>query len=731
MRSGTTVRILFTLGVGWLFVPDEARAQDPCPSASGVDAEAGWTAYQDGDMSEARLRFSAAMARCDNDHYARTGLGYVALRDGDTSEAQGLLRAVVMAEPNNVDALVGLGLGAWRSGDLQAVRDHFGRVIQLTPDHPTAIEYLDLVTGAEAAATVESDGADRAWADGNTELALERYSTRLDTDATDGVALLRVGLIRAWSEQYDAAMELLNLLIDLEPNNIDARLARARVRAWSGDIPRAQADVREILDVVPDNVDALAAFALFQSWSGQLDEALASYDALLSIAPEYGAGQRQQAQALAWAAEHEQSLASFRALVAENPDDVDARLGLATALSFSGDFDAALDEFDQGIARAPRDMRGLAGKARTLGWAGRLIESERAALRAVNIDTASGEAWGSLGQAYRGQGRDAAAQEALRIAAGFSPTNPEIRDQLRSVDLALAPLARPTVTAESDSDGNRMLTTSLATSWHPAPRLDLRLSGYYKQLEQEFTTNLLERTSYSAMLTGVYQLRPGWTVTTGVGGTTTDGEGDPQFVNFNANISTPDRFPFGLGVTVASSGLDETAALADRGVRSSEAVLSARWFPGPQWRVNGNVSIGEYQGTEANGRRGAYLATSRKLGRLFSLGASFRGFTFEKNLNDGYFDPDFYGIAELTSYWLYRPVPWSFLIELAPGIQQVAQDGDPSSSLRSNARIGYRVGQGRELSLSYGYSSAGLTSFATGDSGYSYNAIILGFNWIF
>ena len=43
-----------------LGLPGEARAQDPCPSASGADAEAGWAAYSANDMGEARARFEHA-----------------------------------------------------------------------------------------------------------------------------------------------------------------------------------------------------------------------------------------------------------------------------------------------------------------------------------------------------------------------------------------------------------------------------------------------------------------------------------------------------------------------------------------------------------------------------------------------------------------------------------------------------------------------------------------------
>ena len=719
------------VGLALFGLPALAAAQDPCPSASGVESEAGWTAYQAGDMEEARARFEAALARCDNDQYARTGLGYVALREGATAEATTIMNTVVLAEPNNVDALVGLGLASWRTADLEGVRSYFERVVQLAPDHPTALEYLERIAGADQATSGPTDPADQAWLAGDTESALRLYTARLDEDPTDGLALLRVGLITAWSERYDAALELLNALIDLEPTNIDGRLARARVYAWSGDIPTAQDEVSQILAVQPDNADALAAVALFQSWSGQLDEALASYDDLLSIAPEHGAGRRQQAMAMAWASQYEQSLDAYESLVSADPNDLDARLGLATALGYSGDYEGAIAQYDEVLLRAPDDMRALTGQAKTFGWAGRLVESERVALRAVEIDDASAEAWAGLGQVYRWQGRVAAAKEALATAAGFAPTNAEIRDQVRSVDLALAPLARPTVTSESDSDGNSMVTTSLTASWHPLPRLDVRADGYHKRLQQDFTAGSLERKSSGVTVSGTYQLWPGWTVTGGLGGNVTDGSADQTYFAYRAGVRTPDRFRFGAALNVSSEGLDETAILADVGVRNTQVLLSGRWFPSAVWRVDGSLGLGSYEGSEKNGRRSAFLGASRKVGRFFSVGGSLRGFSFEQNLDEGYFDPDFYGIAEVTSYWLYRPVPWTFLVELAPGVQQVTSNGDPGTSIRSNARVAYRVGAGREVSLSFGYSSAGLTSFATGSDGYSYTAFILGFNWVF
>lgn len=681
-------------------------------------------------MAVARTLFQRALGTCDNDQYARTGLGYVELRDGFVDQAEAAFARVVDAEPNNIDALVGLGLAAWRTGEVDAVREYFGRVQALEPDNPTAADFLGRLDGTARPPAAPTDPADIAWADGDMDLAFELYSARLDRDATDGMALLRVGQMRSWREQYDAALELLNLLVDLEPTNVDGRLARARVYAWSGDIVRGEEEVLEVLSVFPDNADALAALALFQSWTGRMDEALATYDDLLSIAPEHASGRRQQARARSWTSQTEASVRSYEALLAENPDDIEARLGLAATLGYAGRYDRSLQEYDQVLQRAPQDMRALTGRARTYTWSGRLVDAERAALAAIEVDDASGAAWGALGEVYRAQNRDAAARDAFETATGFDPSNPDLRDQYRAVGLTLSPDVRPTVTVEDDSDGNRMVTTALGGAWRLMPRLELDVRGYYRQLEQDAGAFLLEQRAYGGMVVAEYQAWPGWRLRAGGGASATDGTGSPTFVSFAAGVRTPDRNRLGLSLDVSSQGLDETAALARRGVRASSAVLAMRWFPGASWRVDGSFGIGEYEGDEPNARREWFAGVSRRLGGGVSLGLAHRGFSFEKNLDEGYFDPDFYGIVELTTYWLYRPSSWSFLVEVAPGVQQVTTDGDPDPSLRGNVRLGYLIGDNREISLSSGYSTAGLTSFASGESDYRYFALILGVTWI-
>ena len=114
-----------------------------------------------------------------------------------------------------------------------------------------------------------------------------------------------------------------------------------------------------------------------------------------------------------------------------------------------------------------------------------------------------------------------------------------------------------------------------------------------------------------------------------------------------------------------------------------------------------------------------------------SVGGAFRGYSFEQDLADGYFDPDFFGIWELVTRWRARPSSWILSAEVAPGLQRVTRRGSVEGALRSNLRVARRLGTAREVSLTYGYSSAGLASFATAAPGYRYQALVLGLGWVF
>jgi tetratricopeptide (TPR) repeat protein len=755
-RSSPLILILLI----WPFVARPAAAQQVCPGASGPEAEAGWRAYRGNEIPRARRHFEAAIDRCDDAHYARTGLGYVALREGDASGAISLWTVVVSAEPENIDALVGLGMAAWRLGDLGAVHDHFARVLVLDPKHPTAVDYLDRLAAAEiyaaestgnegrqeASAPEEPDlpagsdptantevplnAADQAWVDGKTDLAFQLYSDRILRDREDEVAAIRLGLMYGWREEYSEALALLTPLVERNPARLDARVARARVWAWSGDLETARGEVLSVLLIDPDDVEANETLLELESWAVVTDEGAPTFAGLLSIAPEESAVALDREPTVG--AGGVASRAAYDALLEIDPNNLVARMGLARVLAFSRSFDAALEEYEEVLRRDSDNVDAVIGMARTYGWAGRLVEGERTAQRAVDLSPTNPDAWTALGQIYRWSGRFTDTRDALARAAELDPTNVEIRDQLRSARLVLAPLVTPSVLTEDDSDGNRMVTTAIIGRWRPLDRTTLQARVYFKDLEQDLgDVGVIDNAARGFIISGVHVLERGYSISSSLGGDKTDGPGDPAFLAFRLGAATPDGRALRLGVNFATQGLTETAALAQREVRSTEVVVSGRWLPISGWRVDGNISLGQYDGTEANARRSGFLGVTKRVGTAISLGASVRGFSFQKNLFDGYFDPDFYGIGELTGAWTHRVSHWTLRLEVAPGVQKVTRAGEASGAMRANARIAYRLGMEREVSLSFARSTAGLTRLSSGNTAYRYTGIVLGLGWSF
>ncbi|MDZ7780498.1 MAG: tetratricopeptide repeat protein [Gemmatimonadota bacterium] len=579
---------------------------------------------------------------------------------------------------------------------------------------------------AAAAPDTLDEAAAEAWVAGDTETAMRLYEALLEENPEHGVALHRTALMHAWEERYEEALTRFDRLLEIAPENLAARVDRARVLAWSGETDDALAALDIVLEEEPGHPGALEARALFEAWAGRYEASLETYDRLLAISPDNTEARRQQATVLGWASKFTASVAVYDSLLAADPADLDARLGRARALAFSDRLEEAVDEYDRVLEREPDHGGALVGRGRTLGWAGALVEGEETLRRAVEEADGAG-AWVALGQNLRWQGRNAAALQALERAVEVDPTHGEAREQLRSLRAAFEPDASPNLSFESDSDGNRMRTAAVATTWHASPRWRLRADLYEKGLRQ----NELERSSMGLTVSASYTLEPGWTLSAGAGGSRTDAPGADSRMSGRLSVSTPGRYPLGLTFRIRTAALDATAALASAGVRMSEGALTGRWRPSSTWRLNGSAGYAVFDGSERNRRVNGALSVSRTLGGGFAVGVASRAFTYDKDLQDGYFDPDFYGIGELTGRWLGRAGDWGLLLEVAPGMQQVTHSGDPAGTVRASTRVSYDIAPGRNVALSGGYSSTGLQSFSTGDSDYRYTALILSAGWRF
>ena len=578
------------------------------------------------------------------------------------------------------------------------------------------------------------DEADRAWQAGDLPAAERLYQARLVANPGDARALHRLALIAAWGERYDEALALFDRLLAADPRNREARVDRARVLAWRGDPAGAARALDPLLAEDPRYLPALEARAQFESWAGAYDDALATYGRIQEISPDDRTIGLSRARVLSWASRFDAAMAAYDSLLRENPRDVEALLGLGTVLAWASRLDAAESVYRRVLALEPENAEALRGLARAAAWSGDVVLAERRWREVIAGDPNDAAAWVGLSQTLRWQGRDAAALDAARRAVRITPTDRDAREALRWARRATAPRTSAAYLTEWDSDGNDIRTVSASGAFRPSPSVELRLDAYRRlaTLDPDPT----EWSSNGAALTLWTQVEPGWALSGTVGTSLYDLDDVDPIPTWRLSLSTPGRYRLTASAGYAHYALDGSAALISHEVYLDELSASASWAPAQGLTVSGGGGTALFTGRESgteNGRTNASLAVARRISGPFTLGLGVRAFGFEKDVNEGYFDPDFYGLVEVTARWLREWRHWSLNAEAAPGVQQVRSDGELNGSLRGSGSVAYVLSPGRRLVLSGIFANSGLSQLSpnAGAADYRYRAVSLSGLWTF
>jgi tetratricopeptide (TPR) repeat protein len=169
-----------------------------------------------------------------------------------------------------------------RADDDARPPDATGQTQAKTPAEPEA------KTPAEAAAelfdrlarTQDSDEA------AGIVSALDRLWLESGSDTSD--LLMSRALQAMEGKSYPLALEVLDAIVDLQPDWAEGWNKRATVRWLAGDSKGSMADIAETLKLEPRHLGALAGLGAILEEAGQREEALRVYQRGLDIAPNYG-----------------------------------------------------------------------------------------------------------------------------------------------------------------------------------------------------------------------------------------------------------------------------------------------------------------------------------------------------------------------------------------------------------------------------------------------------------
>jgi tetratricopeptide (TPR) repeat protein len=190
------------------------------------------------------------------------------------------LKGATEADPNNVEAWQMLAAAQFERGEFEQAGDAFRRLIDQQPENATL------------------------------RLALAEVLANLD-------------------EQYDEAMEQIEMAIELEPNSTQGFLLRARLKASREDVEGALSDLDEALAINSSDVTALLIRAELYLFQDKLKDAREDIDRVLQARPGLVMGIILRSRVAAAEKRYDDAIRDIELLVQNDPQNMDFRLQLA------------------------------------------------------------------------------------------------------------------------------------------------------------------------------------------------------------------------------------------------------------------------------------------------------------------------------------------------------------------------------------------------------------------
>ena len=210
-------------------------------------------------LAEADPRSAEALAR----------IGRILMDLGRDTEAADAFSQALKRDPEYVDALIGLGRVELRRGRAALALEHFDAAVEIDPDQPDG----NVGRGQSLEAL------------GRFPEAMAAYFLALSGDPDDRDALVRLASIQLDRRQPESALARLDQLVELSPEDPEARLLRGRARLALSLTDDALDDLRFASDHLPGRADAAYHLALAYEQADDLDAARDAADDAARLAP--------------------------------------------------------------------------------------------------------------------------------------------------------------------------------------------------------------------------------------------------------------------------------------------------------------------------------------------------------------------------------------------------------------------------------------------------------------
>lgn len=482
---------------------------------------------------------------------------------------------------------------------------------------------------------------------GRWEGALQVEGVRSVADVARAKMLLKAADDRARKGDTEAMLEALKEAERLAPDNAAVQTRVSQSYAMAGRARAAFEARKRAAALEPDKIENFEALYQLANWVGASSEAAAACRRVLELDPDNAKALLTLARATSWMGRLNRSVRIYHRYVTAHPDEAGPLLEWARVESWRGNFTKALRLVARFAAVGGEREVVRRTRARFLASADR----PRTALELLEQEPAA--TWGfeehftrTVALYYARRYRDAVASlEKLR------ELRPDSRDVDGIADFVQAPL-RSRVSASlryyNDSDelehtvaeGTARIEVSPATHVEAGIQANVLRADLGTGLEPTRRTRHIK---YDQGWLGVHHaLSPALEAYLRAGGGET--EEDHDTAPYRVQLRSRPWDSLLLSATVDHDLLLISARTASLAIERTYGRVDAEWRPNLSVTVVGAVRYDDY--TDGNERWWGVLAPRGTVLRSelvnLDLGARYVTFEFEKNLNNGYYEPEWY-----------------------------------------------------------------------------------------
>jgi predicted Zn-dependent protease len=527
--------------------------------------------------------------------------------------------------------------------------------------------------------------------EGQWKQALEIYRALVKNEPQNADLWKRIGELE-WSLGNAAkAADALKRAADLSPRDA-ALLARvSKAYADANDPVNAFGPIRKAVELDPGNIEYLRALAQIANWNGRSDIAAEAYGKIVKLSPRDEDAQLNLARSLSWSGDLDAAVAVFRSYCEKHPEKKEVLIEYAEAEGWRGNYPAELKLLERYRRNFGDTKEYRKAMARLLAWA------ERPTTALKLIDPLLKESpddydvnYSNTIALYYGH-RLPEAVRSLQTLEKLRPQSKETYDIRRFVTTAVRSNVEAGFQFYRDSDHLALYSTKLKGTCFVNPDTYLQARGEYDYLHAdrgsgyETLTGGTFSEQTAAWIGAGRRLSPKLAVQGRIGAASVKDGSTIGVYDVSLDIQAADELLLRLerehGYYLVSP---RTLSL---GIRSNANMLNLTWQPDLNYTIDSTVRYvtlsddNRYWEIGVTPRRSVLRREKFNL----DLGVSGSWLTYDKTLNNGYYNPELEQRYAAVAFGYWK-------INDDNGVSITTSLGAQKDNTMSSFRLSYDVG---------------------------------------